>query len=98
MLDFSRVDSIYHRGYVAALPYKERFIQLADSLNKIGPQEPPVNILNKDYYTFDRIDIEGNTNYSDRQILGILDIYSGDSVNKYMLLDKIDLLLWKELV
>ncbi len=95
MLDFSKVDSIYHRGYVAALPYKERFIQLADSLNKIGPQKPIVNILYKDYYTFDRIDIKGNKNYSDRQILGILDIYSGDSVNKYMLLDKIDLLYGK---
>lgn len=95
MLDFSRVDSIYHRGYLAALPYKERFIKLADSLNKIGPQKPPVNILNKDYYTFDRIDIKGNMNYSDRQILGILDIYRGDSINKYMLLDKIELLYGK---
>ncbi len=26
-MDFSKVDSIYHRGYVAALPFRERFIQ-----------------------------------------------------------------------
>jgi NTE family protein len=94
-LDFSRVDSVYRRGYAAALPFKERFIQLADSLNKFAPQEPPVNILTKEYYTFDRIDIEGNKNYSDRQIMGILDIFRGDSVNKYMLLDRIDLLYGK---
>ncbi len=51
-----------------------------------------MNILDRDYYTFDRIEIKGNQKYTDRQINGILDIYSGDSVNKFMMLEKINLL------
>ncbi len=97
-MDFSRVDSIYHRGYLAAVPLREKFIRLADSLDKFGPQKPLADILDKDYYTFDRIDIKGNQKYTDRQINGILDVYSGDSVNQYMMLEKIEPALWQELV
>ncbi len=91
-MDFSRVDSIYARGYSAALPFKNRFIMLADSLNKLGAQKPLENILNKEVYTFDLIKITGNSNYSDRQILGVLEFAQGDPVTKDMLRDKIDLL------
>ncbi len=91
-LDFSKVDTIYQRGYKAALPFKEKFSRLADSLDQFGPQKPIENILNKKFYTFDLIEIIGNSNYSERQILGILDISHGEKVDKYMLREKIDLL------
>lgn len=94
-LDFSRVDTIYQRGYAAALPFKEKFVRLADSLNRFGQQKPIADILNRQYYVIDRININGNKNYSDRQITGILDIESGDSVNKYMLMEKTNLLYGK---
>jgi NTE family protein len=94
-MDFSRVDSIYQRGYAAALPFKEKFIRLADSLNKFGPQKPIENILGREYYSFDRISIRGNNNYSDRQVMGILDIQSGDTISKFMLMEKTDLLYGK---
>ena len=91
-MDFSRVDSIYQRGYRAAVPFREKFIRLADSLNRFGPQKPATYIMNKDYYTFNNIEITGNRNYSDRQIIGILDMNAGDRVDKYMLKEKMDLL------
>lgn len=91
-LDFNRVDSIYQRGYRAALPFKQKFIRLADSLNRFGPQKSAGYILNKEYYTFNKIEITGNRNYSDRQISGILDMNAGDRVNNYMLKEKMDLL------
>ena len=37
-LDFNPVDTIFQRGYKAALPYKEYFRKLADSLDKFGSQ------------------------------------------------------------
>jgi len=91
-MDFSRVDSIYQRGYRAALPFREKFIRLADSLESFGPRKPAGYIMNKEYYTFDNIEITGNRNYSDRQITGILDMNAGDRVDKYMLKEKMDLL------
>lgn len=94
-LDFSNVDSIYQRGYRAALPFREKFKKLADSLNSFGLQRAPVNILNRDYHVIDRIEITGNHHYSDRQISGILNIHDGDSVNNNEFLDKIDLLYGK---
>jgi NTE family protein len=93
--DFSKVDSIYERGYKAALPFKDKFITLADSLNKLGARKPLVSILKKEYYSFDRIEITGNDKYSDRQIMGVLDISTGEKVNKDMLGDRIDMLYGK---
>ena len=51
---------LLQRGYKAALPYKEYFRKLADSLNRIGTQKPIENILDKQTYTFDKIEITGN--------------------------------------
>ena len=68
--DFSNPDTIIQRGYKAALPYKNYFLKLADSLNKFGPQKPIENILDKQYYKFDKIEIIGNKLKSDAQILG----------------------------
>lgn len=93
--NFSNPDTIIQRGYKAALPYKNYFIKLADSLNKLGIQEPLENILDKQYYAFDRIDIVGNELNSDAQILGVLDIKPGQKVDKYLLSDGIDLLYGK---
>jgi len=93
--DFSNPDTIVQRGYKAALPYRNYFIKLADSLNKFGIQKPIENILDKQYYSFDRIDIVGNELNSDAQILGVLDIKPGQKVDKYLLSDGIDLLYGK---
>ncbi len=93
--DFSKVDSIYKRGYKASLPFKQKFRRLADSLDRIGPQRIPPSILGLDSYIFDRIDIEGNNIYTDSQIMGVLDIEPGQSVSRQKLSDGIDLLYGK---
>lgn len=93
--EFDNVDSLYRKGYEAALPYKEYFRKLADSLNLIGAQKPIENILNKKYYTIDKIEIAGNKIYPDFQILGVLDIEPGEKVDKYLLRERIDLLYGK---
>jgi NTE family protein len=92
---FDNVDSLVQRGYKAALPFKEYFRKLADSLNSIGMQKPMAKILDKQDYTFNKIEIKGNKNYSDFQILGVLDIEPENKVDKYVLSDKIDLLYGK---
>lgn len=94
-LDFKQVDSIFQRGYKAALPYKESFRKLADSLNKYGRQKPMANILGKQYYSFDKVEVTGNNNITDGQILGVLDIRTGEEVDKNMLYDRIELLYGK---
>jgi NTE family protein len=94
-LEFNRVDSIFQRGYKAALPYKEYLRKLADSLNQYGSQKPIANILDKYYYSFDKVEITGNKNIPDWQIKGVLDIGQGDQVDKSMLKDRIELLYGK---
>ncbi|HEX7492634.1 MAG TPA: patatin-like phospholipase family protein [Bacteroidales bacterium] len=92
---FENVDSLIQRGYKAALPYKKYFKKLADSLNQIGMQKPLDNILEKQTYTFNKIEINGNKSYSDEQILGMLDIEPGKKVDKYLLTERIELLFGK---
>ena len=95
IFQFDNVDSLIQRGYEAALPYKQYFRKLADSLNKIGPQKPLKYILNKKTYTFSQIEITGNKSYSYEQILGVLDIKPGQKVDKELLTDRIELLYGK---
>ncbi len=95
IFQFDNVDSLIQRGYEAALPYKEYFRKLADSLNNIEPQKPLKPILDKKTYTFSQIEITGNKSYSYQQILGVLDIKPEQKVDKYMLADKIELLYGK---
>ena len=95
IFEFENADSLIQRGYEAALPYKNYFRKLADSLNRIGPQKPLENILDKQSYTFNKIEIEGNKSYSDEQILGVLDIKPENKVDKYLLTDRIELLFGK---
>jgi NTE family protein len=92
---FENVDSLVQRGYDAALPFKKYFRKLADSLNLIGTQKPIANILDKQTYIFNRIEIKGNKSYSDKQILGMLDIEPGKKVDKYLLSERIELLFGK---
>jgi NTE family protein len=92
---FENADSIIQLGYRGALPYKDYFRKLADSLNVIGPQKPIKNILNKQYYSFDGVEINGNNIQSDDQILGVLDLKPGEKVDKYIMNDKIELLYGK---
>jgi NTE family protein len=89
---FENTDSIFNIGYRDALPYEEHFRRLADSLNRIAPPKPVENILNKQYYRFDKIVISGNKIYPDYQIKGILDIEPGERVDKILMNEKIDLL------
>ena len=89
---FKNADSIIQRGYRAALPYRDYFRKLADSLNSIGPQKPIENIMNKQFYSFDKIEINGNKIYSDNQILGVFTIKPGEKVDRYSVNEKIELL------
>ncbi len=95
-LDFNAADSLFNRGYKAALPFKDKLIKLADSLDKYGIQKPLEGILNKQYYSFDRIDITGNTLIPDSEIIGILNIRTGEKVDKFKLSEVMDLLYGKE--
>ena len=95
IFDFDNVDSLIQRGYKAALPYKARFKKLADSLNRIGPQKPIMNILDKKTYSFNKIEISGNKNYTNEQILGVLDLRPGQKADKHMLTDRIEFLYGK---
>ncbi len=92
---FEQVDSLYNRGYKAALPYKDYFRKLADSLNASGAQKPIENILDKKLYAFDRIEIKGNKKYPDYQIRDMLDIKPGENIEKDVLSEKIELLYGK---
>ena len=92
---FKNINLIIQKGYEAALPYKEYFRKLADSLNRICPQKPLKNILDKQSYTFNKIEIMGNKTYSNQQILGVLDIKPEVKVDKYLLTDRIELLYGK---
>jgi NTE family protein len=94
-LDFSHIDTIIERGYRAALPYKEKFRQLADSLNAIGTQPPLVPLPEIKYHVFDRIDVTGNNITSDEEILGVLDIRPGQKVGRDLLAERIELLYGK---
>jgi NTE family protein len=95
IFQFDNVDSLINRGYEAALPYKEYFRKLADSLNHIGAQKPIVSILGEKTYTFKKIEITGNKSYSKEQILGVLDIKPGKEVDRKLLTDGIELLYGK---
>lgn len=89
---FENVDPIFQKGYDAAIPFRDYFRKLADSLDRFGAQKPIKNILDKQYYSFDKIEVEGNSIYSDREILGVLDIDPGESIDKHQLTSKIELL------
>ena len=93
--DFDNADTIIQRGYRAALTYLEQFRKLADSLDNYGPATPDDQILDKQYYIIDKVELEGNRIYSDNQILGILNIEPGHRIDKYEITDKIDLLFGK---
>ena len=93
--EFDKADTIIQRGYRAAVPFREIFRKLADSLNKIAPQKPPENIINKKYYSFDKIEVNGNKIHSDNQILKVLDISPGEKVDKDLLKENMELLYGK---
>ena len=90
--DFNNVDSLVNAGYVAALPFRERFRKLADSLNSFGEQAKLPSLLEKSTYTFDKIEITGNKVYSADQIAGVLDVKAGDVVDRDYLTKRIELL------
>ncbi len=89
---FTNSDSIIMRGYKAALPFREKFRRLADSLNRLGPRKPDSVILNKKPYVFDKIEITGNKINSDEEILGVLNLTPHQPVDKDILTDKMELL------
>lgn len=89
---FTNSDSIINRGYIATLPFREKFRELADSLNRLGPQKPVESLLKINTFQFDQIEVTGNELIPDDQILGVLDIMPGQKVTSEMLGEKIDLL------
>jgi len=95
IFEFTNVDSLIQRGYKAALPFKKYFRKLADSLDLIGPQKPINYILDKQSYSFNKIEVKGNKSYSADQILGVLDINPGQKIDKTLLTDRIELLYGK---
>jgi NTE family protein len=100
-ITFYNVDTLINRGYRAALPFREQFRKLADSLNRFGRQAPVKKIIDRQYYIIDRIEVTGNTVHSDAQILGVLDISPGKEIDRDMLGEKMELLygnVWFEQV
>lgn len=93
--DFNNVDSLVKSGYLAALPFRERFRELADSINRLGVRQPTEYILDKNSYTFDAIEINGNEVYTDDQILGFLDVKPGEEVTRETITEGIELLYGK---
>lgn len=93
--DFNNVDSLVNEGYVTALPFKDKFKKLADSLNAFGKQPDIPYLLDKNSYTFDKIEVKGNKFYSEDQIKGVLDINAGEVVNRDYLTERIELLYGK---
>ena len=93
--NFNDIDTVVAAGYLAALPYKEKFRQLADSLNAIGPQTPLVPLPEIKYHVFDRIDVTGNNSIRDEEIIGVLDIRPGQKVGRDLLAERIELLYGK---
>jgi NTE family protein len=92
---FSDIDTLIQRGYRAALPYKDKFRNIADSLDRLGPQKPLINILDNQTYKFDKIVINGNRKISSSQISGVLGIKPGQETDKNLLKNRIELLYGK---
>ena len=95
IFEFESVSQLVKAGYDAAAPYREYFKKLADSLNHFALQKPIKNILGKKEYTFNKVEIEGNKNYADWQIMGVLNVEPGEKINRQELTEKIDLLYGK---
>jgi len=89
---FTNSDSIIQRGYLAALPFREKFRRLADSLNSLGTQKPVKSLLNRTEHEFDKVEVTGNELIPDNQILGVLDIYPGQIITSNIIDERIDLL------
>lgn len=94
---FDNVDTLVARGYRAALPFREEFARLADSLNRYGPRQQPENLLWKQIYVFDDIEVEGNVRTPGEKILGLLDVEPGELTTKEKLNESIELLYGKAL-
>lgn len=94
---FDNVDTLVARGYRAALPFKEEFARIADSLERFGTRPEPESILWKQIYIFNDIEVEGNVRTPKEKILGILDIEPGKVVTKERLNESIELLYGKAL-
>ena len=94
-LSFTNIDSIVDKGYRDALPYRDLFRKLADSLNAFGPQDPVRPVPFTKYYSFDTIVVTGNNVISDEQIIGVLDIKPGEEADRDLLAERIELLYGK---
>ncbi len=55
----------------------------------------PENILDRQVFSFEKIEIDGNKIYSDDQILGFLGIEPGEEIDKNRINEKIDLIYGK---
>jgi len=91
-LTFNNIDTLIERGYLAALPFKEKFKRLADSLDAFGPQAPLMTLPDIKYHVFDKIVVTGNSIISDAEIIGVLNIRPGQKVDRELLTERIELL------
>lgn len=78
--DFAAADSIIARGEAAGRRLFQRFKQLADSLNALGPPPERPSFHYPQQIFIDSIEVKGNNNFSDRAILGWADIDAGTAV------------------
>jgi NTE family protein len=90
--NFNHPDSMIEIGYRAALPYKDYFHRLADSLDRLGPGPAAKTLLGTKYYSFDKIEIHANRIYTEKQILGILNIKPGEKIDQFRLSRQIDMI------
>jgi NTE family protein len=95
LFEFENVSQLVKAGYDAAVPFREYFKKLADSLNQFGMQKPIKNILGKEEYIFDKVEIKGNKNYADWQVMGVLNVEPGEKITRQELTEKIDILYGK---
>lgn len=78
--DFASVDSIIARGEAEGRRLFQRFKDLADSLNALGPPPKRPRFRYPQQIFIDSIEVKGNDNFSDKAILGWADVDPGTTV------------------
>lgn len=94
-LSFNHPDSTIEKGYREARKFSDQFRRLADSLDSFGPGREVVPLKDVRYYRFNNIRVKGNSIIPDWQIIGVLDIRTGEDVDRSLLHERIELLYGK---
>ncbi len=78
--DFKKADSIIVQGERAARAQFDQLKALADSLNALGPASAIPRVVRLDSICIDRIEVEGNKEFSGVEISGEFGLYPGHYV------------------